>query len=128
MHSINNNIESNFKILNLRPFEPFETETSLAQQNTHQQKQRKLPKFDIDLFFRITGPSLPYALSASAMAESPDGRGVMLFGGGTRLDCTGLDCYIEDRILELRAGATSWNILNITLQNKRFSHTVIPIQ
>ena len=45
MHSISNNIESNFKILNLRPFEPFETETSLAQQNTHQ--QRKLPQFDI---------------------------------------------------------------------------------
>ena len=123
MHSINNNIESNFKILNLRPFEPFETETSLAQQNTHQQKQRKLPKFDIDLFFRITGPSLPYALSASAMAESPDGRGVMLFGGINSEN----NYQYENRILELRAGADSWNILNVPLEMARAYHVVIPL-
>ena len=36
----------------------------------------------IILFFNcITGPSLPYGLYDSAMAESPDGRGVILFGG-----------------------------------------------
>ena len=35
----------------------------------------------IILFFCITGPSLPYGLQDSAMAESPDGRGVILFGG-----------------------------------------------
>ena len=55
------------------------------------------------------------------MAESPDGRGVLLFGG-----------YFgngwEDRILELRAGANSWNILNITLEKPRSSHVVIPLQ
>ena len=59
------------------------------------------------------------------MAESPDGRGVLLFGGSTGFES---GYILEDRILELRAGANSWNILNITLQNKRFSHTVIPIQ
>ena len=121
MHSINNNIESNFKILNLRPFEPFETETSFAQQNTHQQQQRKLPKFDIDLFFCITGPSLPYGLYHSAMAESPDGKGVILFGGRSAENDP------EKRILELHAGANSWNILNVTLENARRDHVVIPL-
>ena len=52
------------------------------------------------------------------MAESPDGRGVLLFGGQGD--------EVEDRILEMRAGANSWNILNITLQYERNSHVVIP--
>ena len=56
------------------------------------------------------------------MAESPDGRGVLLFGGDS--DVTFHD---EDRILELRAGANSWNILNITLQNGRYGHTVLTL-
>ena len=43
------------------------------------------------------------------MAESPDGKGVLLFGGSGE---------IQDRILELRAGANSWNILNITLESQ----------
>ena len=51
------------------------------------------------------------------MAESPDGRGVLLFGGGV----------FEDRILELRAGANYWNILDITLKTGRYSHIVIPV-
>ena len=55
------------------------------------------------------------------MAESPDGRGVLLFGG-----LSNENAY-EDRILELRAGANSWNILNITLENGRFGHVVIPL-
>ena len=58
----------------------------------------------------------------SAMAQSPDGRGVFLFGG------TRDDYYQDDRILELRAGANSWNILNITLQDKRYKHTVLTLQ
>ena len=74
------------------------------------------------LSFCITGPSLPYPLDNSAMAESPDGKGVLLFGGYNYNDNT-----IEDRILELRAGSDSWTILNVTLQTKRFEHTVIPI-
>ena len=53
------------------------------------------------------------------MAESPDGKGVLLFGGSGE---------IQDRILELRAGANSWNILNITLEKPRSSHVVIPLQ
>ena len=55
------------------------------------------------------------------MAESPNGRGVLLFGGsnsdGTR-----------DNILELQAGANSWNILNIRLKFERYVHVVIPLQ
>ena len=71
--------------------------------------------------FCITGPSLPYGLNASAMAESPDGRGVLLFGGtvyGTN----------ENRILELRAGADSWNIRNVPLEMARAYHVVIPLR
>ena len=75
------------------------------------------------LFFCITGPSLPYGLYLSAMAESPDGRGVLLFGGSSC--CTGNG--VEKRILELRAGADSWNILNVTLENTRSYHVVIPL-
>ena len=75
----------------------------------------------IILFFCITGPSLPYDLHSSAMAEFPDGRGVLLFGG----DSTENDR--ENRILELRAGADSWNILNVTLENARRNHIVIPL-
>ena len=57
------------------------------------------------------------------MAESPDGGGVVLFGG-LNTDVN----QFEDRILELRAGANSWNILNITLKNRRAFHVVIPFQ
>ena len=71
-------------------------------------------------FFYITGPSLPYGLYWSAMAESPDGRGVLLFGGYTG------NGY-EKRILELRAGADSWNILDVSLENARSHHVVIPL-
>ena len=72
--------------------------------------------------FFITGPSLPNVVAASAMAKSPDGRGVLLFGGLSKGNS------YEGKILELRAGANSWNILDITLQNKRSSHIVIPLQ
>ena len=55
------------------------------------------------------------------MAESPNGREVTLFGGhSTEND-------YENRILELYAGAESWNILNVTLQNARKDHVVIPL-
>ena len=56
------------------------------------------------------------------MAESPDGRGVLLFGGESD------ENSYEDRILELRAGANSWNILDITLENGRRSHVVIALE
>ena len=64
---------------------------------------------------------MPYGLAYSAMAESPDGRGVLLFGGWSD------ENSYEDRILELRAGANSWNILDITLKNGRYEHVVIPL-
>ena len=32
-----------------------------------------------------TGPELPYFISAGAMASSPDGKGVILFGGKRQL-------------------------------------------
>ena len=72
--------------------------------------------------FCITGPSLPYSLSQSAMAKSPDGRGVILFGG--RSD----ENDYEKRILELRADDNSWTILDKTLENGRYAHVVIPLQ
>ena len=64
---------------------------------------------------------MPYDLSSSDMAESPDGRGVILFGGSQKPGGR------EKRILELRAGADSWNILNVTLKNARDGHVVIPL-
>ena len=73
------------------------------------------------LFFCITGPSLPYGLYESAMAESSDGKGVLLFGGYSTENGS------EKRILELRAGADSWNILDVSLENARHFHVVIPL-
>ena len=85
-----------------------------------------MPKFDIKekhnlnfSLFCIAGPALPYGLWYSPMAESPDGGGVLLFGGMSN------ENSYEDRILELCAGADSWNILNITLQNGRDHHSVV---
>ena len=51
------------------------------------------------------------------MAESPDGRGVILFGGSSN--------GLKKTILELRAGANSWTILDKTLENERYMHVVI---
>ena len=76
----------------------------------------------IIILFCITGPTLPYALNSNAMAESPDGRGVLLFGGGSD------ENDYEDRILELRSGPNSWNILDVTLEIGRYGHVVIPLQ
>ena len=72
--------------------------------------------------FCITGPALPYGLTDSAMAKFSDGRGVLLFGGYS------MENTFENRILELCAGADSWNVLNITLEVRRNEHIVIPLQ
>lgn len=61
------------------------------------------------------------------MVESPDGKGVLLFGGERKITNRKKDNIIEDRILELRAGANSWTILDVSLQTARKKHTVIPI-
>ena len=55
------------------------------------------------------------------MAESPDGRGVLLFGGFST------ENGFENKILEFRAGADAWNILNVSLEIARHSHLVIPL-
>ena len=77
--------------------------------------------------FFITGPSLPYGLSSSAnaMAESPDGKGVLLFGGHSNENSL---VRLEKRILEFRAGANSWNILNVSLEHASCMHVVIPLK
>ena len=70
--------------------------------------------------FHIIGPTLPFNhVYDSAMAESPDGDGVLMFGGQTG--------HNPNKIIELRAGANSWTILNQTLKYVRAQHTVIPI-
>ena len=68
----------------------------------------------------FSGPSLPYRLSRSAMATSPDGEGVILFGGK-------IDDKIDDTILELRYGSDEWTTLPQKLQQSRSDHVVIPI-
>ena len=80
-----------------------------------------MEKHNLIILFCIAGPSLPYGLMYSAMAASPDGRGVILFGG-----LSDENEYVN-RILELRAGADSWNILDVSLENARGSHVVIPL-
>ena len=58
------------------------------------------------------------------MAEFPNGGGVLLFGGQAHVDGNTQD---EDKILELSADANSWKILDITLQERRKNHAVIPL-
>ncbi len=76
-----------------------------------------------NLYFNIfAGPSLPYKLTSSAMATSPDGGGVILFGGYNR------DKWVrEDTILELRYGSDKWTTLPQKLKQPRLEHVVIPI-
>ena len=65
---------------------------------------------------------MPYKLDDSAMAESPDGKGVLLFGGNLIVGQG-----FTNEILELRAGADSWTVLDVTLQDRIRLHSVIPI-
>ena len=70
----------------------------------------------------FAGPSLPYKLSRSAMATSPDGGGVILFGG-----YNGDKDVQEDTLLELRFGSDRWITLPQKLSQPRQKHVVIPI-
>ena len=70
----------------------------------------------------FAGPDLPYRLSYSAMATSPDGRGVILFGG-YNWDKVAK----EDTLLELKFGADKWTPLPQKLNQPRDFHVVIPI-
>ena len=60
------------------------------------------------------------------MAESPNRRGVILFGGQNSDE--NYEHSFQERILELRTGATIWTILDITLEIRRIKHVVIPLQ
>ena len=76
-----------------------------------------------NLYFNIfAGPPLPYKLYNSAMATSPDGGGVILFGGSN--DAKGAN---EDTILELRYDSEKWTKLPQKLKKSRAEHVVIPI-
>ena len=65
---------------------------------------------------------MPYGLIYSAMATSPDGGGVILFGG-----YNGDKSANEDTLLELRYDSDKWTILPQKLFHPRQKHVVIPI-
>merc|ERR1712062_872137 len=69
----------------------------------------------------VEGPELPYGLSNSAMATSPDGNGVILVGGSRH----------SGSILELKADGQgwvgAWTTLSTKLQYGRNSHIIIPV-
>ena len=71
---------------------------------------------------------MPYKVYDSAMATSPDGGGVILFGGWN-YDKSGREDFgdSEDKLLELRFGANEWTILPQKLNPPRKDHVVIPI-
>ena len=66
---------------------------------------------------------MPYKVYDSAMATSPDGGGVILFGGWKYDE----GFVLEDTLLELRFGADNWTILPQNLKQPRRNHVVIPI-
>ena len=70
----------------------------------------------------FAGPELPYKLYESAMATSPDGGGVILFGGWNADKSARVDT-----ILELRFDADEWTELPQKLNSARWYHVVIPI-
>ena len=87
-----------------------------------------------NLYFNIfAGPPLPYRLADSAMATSPDGGGVILFGGrnldySTYYNNGGSELLYEDDLLELRFGADNWTILPQKLKQPiKYGYVVIPI-
>ena len=73
-----------------------------------------------------TGPELPYDICCGAMASSPDGNGVILFGGKSYSNARYLDV-----ILELKSNGQgwvgSWTTLTAKLQHPRSWHVVIPV-
>ena len=75
-----------------------------------------------------TGPKLPYEINAGAMTSSPDGNGVLLFGGYGGAYTKGK--YI-DSILELRSDgqgwASSWITHRAKLKYPRQFPVLIPV-
>ena len=79
-------------------------------------------KKSICILILFAGPDLPYKLTNTAMATSPDSGGVILFGGYN------VDKYTKvDTLLELRFGASEWTTLPEKLDEPRWGHVVIPI-
>ena len=70
----------------------------------------------------ISGPKLPYYVCYinQGMVTSPDGGGVMIIGGWTGSSSK------SPKILELRAGGSSWQERAQKLDNGRDKHVVIP--
>ena len=56
-----------------------------------------------------------------AMVTLPDGEGVMIIGGYTSSN------HNSPKILELRAGGSSWQEVEQELDNGRRNHVVIPV-
>ena len=71
------------------------------------------------------GPSLPNDLWLHAMATSPGGGGVILFGGWTSYK--GGTGGIQDKILELQFEDNEWTVLDQKMDQPRQNHVVIPI-
>ena len=67
---------------------------------------------------------MPYRVSwvSKSMATSPDGGGVILFGGYNEDKSAN-----EDTILEHRYDSDKWDLLPLKLKQPRYDHVVIPI-
>ena len=70
----------------------------------------------------FSGPKLPNYVSgiSQVMVTSPDGGGAMIIGGITP------STWESPKILELRAGGSSWQERAQKLDNGRDKHVVIP--
>ena len=70
----------------------------------------------------ISGPKLPYYVCYinQGMVTSPGGGGVMIIGGRTSSNSR------SPKILELKAGGSSWKERAQKLDNGRDKHVVIP--
>ena len=75
----------------------------------------------------IAGPELPYKVYriGNAMFTSPNGGGVIIAGGQTG-EFPWNNKAISD-IIELRAGARNWTILEQKLNQPRDDHVIIPL-
>ena len=76
-----------------------------------------------------TGPALPYDITGGAMASSPDGNGVILFGGYKMTEYPSsqpLDSIFELKFVGVGLGAY-WTTLTTKLQHPRWEHVVIPL-
>ena len=80
-----------------------------------------------------TGPELPYHIRGGVMASSPDGNGVILFGGYRYpVRRQGIPCQSQyiGSILELRSNGQGWAsswITHTAKINPRGYHVVIPV-